>query len=104
MTEAILQLNREKTIFRILIGTLILCAGLYIYFINTTVHNVVARQNLENEASQLTLSIGSKEFQYITKRNSVTLTLAYSMGFQDSEVKTYISKKAGVAVAFLSHN
>jgi amino acid transporter len=103
MTESlILQLNREKTIFRALVGTLLVCAGLYIYFINATVHNVVARQNLEAESAQLSLSIGSKEFQYITKRNSVTLALAHSLGFQDAEVKAYISNDPTASVAFLS--
>ena len=50
MVEKVLQLNREKTLFWTLVGILFLCAGLYIYFINATVHNVVARQNLENES------------------------------------------------------
>ncbi len=104
MTDAILlQLNREKVIFRMLIGAIILCAGLYMYFINTTVHNVVARQSLESEASQLTLAIGSKEFQYISKRNSVTLALAHSLGFQDTEVKTFIARGTNTGFAFLSN-
>jgi hypothetical protein len=96
------QINNEKTIFWTLIGILFLCAGFYIYFIDTTIHNVVARQNLENEATSLTLSIGSQEFQYISKRNAVTLDLAYSMGFKDIAVKEYVSKKSPDSVAFLS--
>jgi hypothetical protein len=95
MTEAILsQLhNREKTIFWSLIGAFFLFAGLYVYFINTTIHNVVAKQNLETEASQLNLAIGRQEFQYIQMRNNVTLGLAYSLGFEDVQNKTFISKK-----------
>lgn len=72
------------------------------YFIDATIHNVVARQNLENEATSLTLSIGSEEFQYISKRNAVTLELAYGKGFKDIAVKEYVSKKSGDSVAFLS--
>jgi len=95
MTEAILlQLhNREKTIFWSLIGILFVFAGLYMYFINATIHNVVAKQNLENEASHLTLAIGSQEFKYIQMRNNVTLAMAYSLGYKDVENKTFISKK-----------
>ncbi len=102
MVEKVLQINREKTLFWTLVGILLLCAGFYMYCINTTVHNVVARQNLESEASQLTLSIGSQEFKYISKRNSITLAVAQSLGFREVSAKTFISKKSGNQVSFLS--
>lgn len=102
MTEKVLQLNNEKTIFWTIVGALLLSVGFYIYFINATVHNVVARQNLENEASSLTLKIGNQEFQYITMRNNVTLATAHSMGFKDVSVKTFISKDNSRQVSYLS--
>ena len=102
MVEKVLQINKEKTIFWTLLGILLLSACFYMYFINSTIHNVVARQNLENEAGKLTFQIGNKEFQYITKRNSVNLQLAYSLGFKETEVKQYISRESGTKVAFLS--
>ena len=102
MVEKVLELNREKTIFWALLGTLLLSLGFYMYCVNSTVHNVVTRQNLENEASKLTLSIGSEEFKYISKRNSITIQLAYSMGFQDVSKKIFIQSKPETSVAFLS--
>jgi len=96
MTQAILQLNREKTIFWLLLGILFSCVSFYMYFINTTIHNVVVRQNLELEASKLTFSIGREEFQYITMRNKVTLPLAYSLGFKDIKNKTFISRNSNL--------
>ena len=101
MVEKVLQLNREKTIFWTLMGVLLLSLGFYMYSIRVTVSNVVARQSLETEISVLTLSIGSQEFQYITKRNAVTLQLAHSLGFKDAITKTYISQKTGLEVAIL---
>ena len=65
MVEKVLQLNNEKTIFWSLLGILLLCAGFYMYFINVTIHNVVSRQNIEEELARLTLSIGNYEFKYI---------------------------------------
>jgi hypothetical protein len=94
MAEKILELDREKTIFWTLIGLLFICSAFYMYSINATIHNVVQRENLEGQASQLALSIGSEEFRYISMRNSVTLPLAYSLGFKDSSAKTFISKKS----------
>jgi hypothetical protein len=102
MTEKVLQLNNEKTMFWSLIGLLVLSLGFYMYFINATVHNVVARQNLEAEASTLTLDIGNKEFQYITERNNVTLQVAYAMGFKDVTEKTFISKNTSRQVSYLT--
>ncbi|MSU45402.1 MAG: hypothetical protein EXS47_02115 [Candidatus Zambryskibacteria bacterium] len=101
MVERILELNKEKTTFWSLLAVLFLCLGFYMYFINATVHNVVSRQDLEAEASALTLTIGNQEFEYITKRNGVTLALAYSLGFKDSDAKTFISKKSSSQVSVL---
>jgi hypothetical protein len=103
MVEKILELNREKTIFWSLIGILFFCACIYIYFINLTVHNVVARQTLEAEASQLSLNIGKQEFQYISKRNSVTLEKALALGFKEVVDKKFISRIPDTRIAFLSH-
>ena len=101
MVERILELNREKTIFWALLGALFLSAGFYMYFINATIHNVLARQNLENEASKISLDIGNLEFQYINTRNSITLPLAYSMGFRETPVKAFISKSPKSQISYL---
>jgi hypothetical protein len=102
MTEKILELKKEKNIFWTLTAILLLCVGFYMYFINTTVRNVVSRENLENESSKIALEISSNEFKYITLRNSVTLQLAYSIGFKDAENKKFISQNGGNFVSFLS--
>ncbi len=103
MTERILQLNSEKRIFWGLLGALLLSACFYIYFINSTVHNVVLRQNLESELSQLSLSIGSQEFEYIAKKSSVTLETAYALGFKDTENKSYLARNPDTKVAFAAN-
>ncbi len=99
MVEKVLELNREKTIFWALLGSMLLAIGFYMYFINTTIHNTVARQNLEAESSSLTLANGNKEFQYISKRNNITLALAHSLGYKDVKEIAYVSVNAGKAVA-----
>ncbi len=103
MVEKVLQLNREKAIFWTLFGILLLSAGFYMYFVRTTISDVIARQNLENEASSLTLSIGNQEFEYISKRNTITLALAHSLGFKDGQNKTFISRNPSTEVAYLSN-
>jgi hypothetical protein len=102
MVEKVLQLNNEKTIFWSLIGLLLLGIGFYMYLINATVHNIVARENFETEASALTLAIGKQEFAYIQARNSITLEMAYSMGFKDIAEKTYVSRNKVSQVSYLT--
>ncbi len=99
MVEKVLELNREKTIFWTLVGGLFIAMLFYIYFINITVHNTVARQNYEAESSTLTLAIGNKEFEYISKRNNITLALAHSLGYKDTKTISYIEADGGRTVA-----
>lgn len=101
MVEKVLHLNKEKAIFWALLGILLLFVGFYMYLIKGTINNIVLSQNLESEASTLSLAIGNQEFEYITERNSVTLALAHSMGFKDSQDKTFISRNPSTKVAYL---
>ncbi len=103
MVEKVLQLNKEKYIFWTLASILLFSIGFYFYCVRTTIGNVVVRQNLEKEASSLTLKIGSEEFAYINQRNAVTLELAYSLGFKDSSNKIFVSRNPDTKVAFISH-
>jgi len=99
MFTTTLQINREKTIFWTLFGVLVISIAFYMYCVNATVHNTVARQNLEAEASRLALKISNEEFQYITKRNSVTLALAHSLGFKEASPSQYISRSPDTSLA-----
>jgi hypothetical protein len=101
MTKAITQINKEKAIFWTLFGILILSIGFYIFCINATVRNVVSREQSENAANKIALDISNKEFQYISMRNSVTLYLAYSMGFRDVSQKTFINKNSNGVVSYV---
>lgn len=100
MKEKILELNTTKTAFWTLVGILFLCLGFYMYSINTTIRNVVQREQLENRITELSLSTSNDEFQYINKRNVVTLALAESLGFKEATDKTYISKSNTSVVSY----
>lgn len=105
MTENIItkvaSLEKEKAIFWAMLAGIVLCASFYMYFINATVHNTVTRQNLEVESGVLALEIGKSEFAYIAKRNTITVDLAYNMGFKDVSVKKYVTRGSSDKFAFL---
>ncbi len=109
MTEAILHfknhvqdIHRKQMIFWTLSGILLLCAGLYIYSVTTTIHNVVSRQNLEAQASQLTVQMSTEEYQYIALRNNITLSYAQSLGFKEVVNTNFISRSGNAQVSYLS--
>jgi hypothetical protein len=103
MTKAIIQeiQYREKNVFWFLAAALLLCVGLYIYCVEATVHNVVVRQNIENQFSQLSQSVDNAEFQYISMRNAITIDTAKSLGFVEVGNKSYVSKPS---LGYLSVN
>ena len=94
MVEKIAQLNAEKNIFWTLAGVLFFCMCFYVYSINMTVRNVVLREAVQSHISALVLSNSSEEFKYVSAQNSVTLAMAYSLGFKDVSQKMYLSKTA----------
>jgi hypothetical protein len=84
----------ERALFYILASVLVVVFMLYAYLVNRTILNVVAREQTQKQITSLSSSIGNLEFKYITAKNSVTLDLAHSKGFIDSNSTTFIARKA----------
>lgn len=72
---------------------------LYVYAVNSTVRNVVARQNMEVELTRLTALNSELEFSYITKRNSLNIEKAKSLGFREAPATAFVSRESSVALA-----
>jgi hypothetical protein len=66
--------------------------AIYVYGINATVRNTVARQNLEAEAANISTHLGEMEFAYIGLKNKVSLDVAYERGYQNVTSPTFISR------------
>jgi len=65
---------------------------IYIYAVNTTIRNTIARQNLENEVAIVSTQLGDLEFSYIALKNKVSLDLAYTRGFKNVSSAQYVSR------------
>ncbi len=101
MVEKVLQLNKEKSIFWMLIVCLVFFAAFYAYCVHSTVRNVVTRQNLEAESARISLSIGTKEFQYISLRNNISLEKAHTLGFTEVATKSFVGRGPSAQVSYL---
>lgn len=94
MNTSIYNLRDEKSIFWALSGIIFFSAIFYIYCITTTIHNVVARERIETESSELALSIGQKEFDLIGLKNNITLARAQNLGFSEVQNKVFITHQS----------
>lgn len=81
-----------RMLFFALASILVVIFGFYAYLINKTIMNVVAREDVERNISELSSSIGELEFKYMTLRNGITIDLAYTKGFLDAEPSQFISR------------
>jgi hypothetical protein len=85
--------NLEKKILNIMIamfGTLAFC---YLIFLGNTVFNIVERQYLSKEIQTLSNKVSGLELDYISASNKVDLSLATSLGFKESSIKRYATRK-----------
>ncbi|MDD5068026.1 MAG: hypothetical protein PHS53_01065 [Candidatus Pacebacteria bacterium] len=66
----------------------------YVYFLNGTIRNVVERQKAETRIASIRGAVGELESRYIVLKDSITLDLASSLGFQTVQNPVFISRTA----------
>ena len=94
MKENLLKLNNEKNIFWFFIFGIIFSFAFYIYFITTTIHNTVAREDMTEKINELTLEISAKEFELIALKSNLTIEYAKSLGFVEVKDQKYVKTKS----------
>lgn len=90
MDKEILQ--SKVTAFWLVIAALFVCFMTYIYFVNTTIANIVERKKINSEFTSLTTSIGDIESEYLKLESTMTKGLALSLGFKESHTILYIDR------------
>jgi len=85
--------NIEQKLIWGVFGLLLFFSISYVYFINQTILNIVARENLEGDIVALNSEISEMEFEYIAQKNKITLSYAYSVGFKDANNVKFASRK-----------
>lgn len=85
------------TRFKQLIGALGIMAclliALYVYFVNVTVHNVVARKHIEDSMVDMATEVSILESEYIAMKGSVTLDLAKERGFAQASREQFVHRQ-----------
>lgn len=101
MTEKLLQFDTRKNIFFGAIAIIGLCVCMYIYFVTSTIRNIVILKQLTVQISDQSQKISTKEFNSINLKNNVTLQYAESLGFSEAKKKVFITP---TSVSYISSN
>jgi hypothetical protein len=87
------QLQAHKqALFWMFAALVVTLFGLYIYFINATVFNVVTREKLETHIADLNTHVSEIEIENIALKNSITLDRATALGFTESRDTIFVSR------------
>ena len=88
----IVERQQNKLIIWTLIGLIFTVLFLYGYFVNAAILHVAASQKIDKNISTLTSTSENLETQYMAIETSLTLPLAYSLGFNDAGNPIFISQ------------
>lgn len=92
--------RHSKGLFWSLTCLLFLVTSFYVYLMNTMAQNGVRWENGEKEATSVSATVSELESQYLSLKQSVTLSMAYERGFEDVKTVRFISaKKVGTVAA-----
>ena len=88
----------RRSIFKFIIGALIILSLAYLYLIGSITFNVVARKSLENTTRDMGNKVSQLELSYLSLSNGINQSYATSLGFVDSK-NTIIVTRASSRVA-----
>lgn len=101
-TAALAIKSIEKTshiIFWAQIALIVSLIITYMYMVNKTVWNVMARQQVESSLVSLNSKLSDLEFEYITAKSNVTLEMARSLGYQSPQATYFVTRDQSTSVA-----
>lgn len=88
-----IQRFEKQAVWVLLILNIVLAGG-YVYGVNRTVFNVVAKTKAEKSLAQISVAVADLESSQVSLKNKITLDFAYSQGFKDaSKQQIFIVKK-----------
>jgi len=86
------RLYSTKTLFFVFSAILVSLFFSYVYLVNATVKNIVARERIEKTISETTSNIAELEVKYMSLKNSVTLEVARAKGFADASPTRFLTR------------
>ncbi len=82
----------KRTIFWSMMAILMLMLGSYIYFVTQTILNTASYEIIEQKITVLDSKIGELEFEQISLKRDVNLSLAKTLGYIETSDVKFIDK------------
>ena len=84
----------NQTFFWILIGLIGMLGLAYVYFVSSSIFNVVLRKEIERDIARTHVELSELEMQYLTLKDHINESLAFSLGFHSTDEKHYVERRA----------
>lgn len=81
MTKFISQLHKEKILVWLLSITIVSSFIAYMFLVNSTVLNIVKREEVGSSLASLNIEVSELEFDYISLKNSINIDYALERGY-----------------------
>lgn len=86
------NINTQKVLFRVLLGSVVFLAVIYIYLIGSITFNIVARKSLENTIATMTSQVNKLDLTYLNKVNEIDKDYALTNGFVEVRQNLFVSR------------
>lgn len=83
----------EKNLSILLFATIGASFAMYLFFVGTTIVNVINRNGLEKSNIILSSKVSELELNYLSESNKIDLDLVYSLGFKDAANIAFASRE-----------
>ena len=90
MAKRTVKIHIEKLIFNTLVIGILVSALLYVYFVSSSVLNIVQRKNIEATINFASSDVGNLESEYIFLTKNITLQYARTLGFSEPKDVAYV--------------
>lgn len=94
----------ERTVFRLLIGAVIVLGCAYVYFVGATILNVIARKEALAESGNLATVVSRLEREYFSISQSVGPEDGMRLGLSPVVKTLYVHRPGNAANAILEPN
>lgn len=92
MMNTVIRLTIGKRILSVLVVSALVFLGLYIYFVSTSVINILVRKEIEQKIALVNSYMSDLEAGYLTRKNEITLEYAYAQGFSNVTDKHFATR------------
>ncbi len=88
----------ESRLFYSVLSVLVMTVGLYMYFVSSSILNVVMRKEVDSQIADMGTGISELEALYIEMQHSVSSDIATHKGFVVAPEKIFIDTNADTLV------